>query len=231
MNCPWCGFHFKALAANAETIPEIAPLICESCGAISLLIDMVPRKPTAAERAAIEMSPAWRTVLGPVSAIIRASKAPPVDRTQTTLSDGSPVTPDFRELLPNGMQRGYIVLSDEERAKGFVRPYRDTYTHVGQRPTFELRDLTVEERERYAAYHYVKYEEYPPIPVDSIKGRFWTAKQLASGCGTDTTMGRRLSETYARDPEFYGATFCCQCGTHFLVAEFIWKDTEERVGS
>jgi hypothetical protein len=22
-------------------------------------------------------------------------------------------------------------------------------------------------------------------------------------------MGRALSETYARDPKFYGATFCC----------------------
>jgi len=29
-----------------------------------------------------------------------------------------------------GQQENYLVLSEEERAKGFVRPYRDTYTHL-----------------------------------------------------------------------------------------------------
>lgn len=48
---------------------------------------------------------------------------------ETTLTDGSPVTPDHRDLLPNGQQKGYIVLSVEERAKGFVRPVRRTYRH------------------------------------------------------------------------------------------------------
>lgn len=48
----------------------------------------------------------------------------------TTLTDGSPVTPDHREIDPTtGMQRDYVVPSDEERAKGFVRPVRRTYTH------------------------------------------------------------------------------------------------------
>ena len=28
-----------------------------------------------------------------------------------------------------GQNECYLVLSDEERAKGFVRPYRDTYVH------------------------------------------------------------------------------------------------------
>lgn len=49
--------------------------------------------------------------------------------TETTLTDGSPVTPDHKELKENGQQKGYVVLSEAERAKGFVRPYRDTYTH------------------------------------------------------------------------------------------------------
>lgn len=52
-----------------------------------------------------------------------------VDRTKTTLTDGSPVTPDHRELRPDGQQKGYIVLSDDERAKGFVRPVRFAYVH------------------------------------------------------------------------------------------------------
>jgi len=46
-----------------------------------------------------------------------------------TLTDGSPVTPDHRELQPNGQQKGYVVLSAEERAKGFVRPVRRSYVH------------------------------------------------------------------------------------------------------
>lgn len=49
--------------------------------------------------------------------------------TETTLTDGSPVTPDHKELKENGQQKGYVVLSEAERAKGFVRPYRDTYIH------------------------------------------------------------------------------------------------------
>lgn len=48
----------------------------------------------------------------------------------TTLTDGSPVTPDHREIDPaTGQQKGYVVLSEEERAKGFVRPLRDSYVH------------------------------------------------------------------------------------------------------
>lgn len=49
---------------------------------------------------------------------------------KTTLTDGSPVTSDHREIDPQtGQQKGYVVLSDEERAKGFVRPVRTSYVH------------------------------------------------------------------------------------------------------
>lgn len=49
---------------------------------------------------------------------------------KTTLTDGSPVTPEHREINPaTGQQRGYVVLSEEERAKGFVRPVRRSYVH------------------------------------------------------------------------------------------------------
>lgn len=48
----------------------------------------------------------------------------------TTLIDGSPVTPDHRDIDPaTGQQNGYVVLSAEERAKGFVRPVRSAYVH------------------------------------------------------------------------------------------------------
>lgn len=104
------------------------------------------------------------------------------DHPKTCLTDGSPVTPDHREIDPNtGMQKGYVVLCPEERAKGFLRPVRRSYKHTK--------------------------------------------------CGTVTTMGHALAETYARDPGFYGGTFCCGCGAHFPVAEFTWEPDGSVVGS
>jgi len=70
----------------------------------------------------------------------------------------------------------YLVLSEEERAKGFIRPVREVYVHTK--------------------------------------------------CGTQTRMGLALSETYARDPKFYGATYCVHCRKHLLVEEFKWLDGE-----
>lgn len=56
----------------------------------------------------------------------------PVDRSAQILTDGSPVPEDrsHTNLRPNGQQEGYVVLSPAERAKGFVRPYRDAYRHM-----------------------------------------------------------------------------------------------------
>lgn len=79
----------------------------------------------------------------------------------------------------------YLVLSDEERAKGFVRPLRRAYVHTGG----------------------------------------------ANPCGSVTHMGLALSETYAVNPKFYGATYCVACQKHLAVAEFVWDGTEEVVGS
>lgn len=106
------------------------------------------------------------------------------DTPKTTLADGSPVTEDHRELKPDGQQKGYVVLSEEERAKGFVRPVRQSYVH--------------------------------------------------EKCGTVTTTGLALAQTYARDPEFYHATFCATCRSHYPVGpdgEFIWVGTTEKVGT
>lgn len=104
---------------------------------------------------------------------------------KTTLTDGTPVTPDHREIDPaTGMQKAYMVLSAEERAEGFVRPMRQSYMH--------------------------------------------------DKCGGVTTMGLALAETYARDPSFYGGTFCAICRAHFPVGkngEFTWDGTNEKVGT
>jgi hypothetical protein len=82
---------------------------------------------------------------------------------------------------PVPQQAAYLVLSEKERAKGFVRPVRRKYQHTT--------------------------------------------------CGSVTTMSLPLAETYARDPKFYGATYCVRCGMHRPVSEFFWDGTDELVGS
>jgi hypothetical protein len=78
----------------------------------------------------------------------------------------------------------YLVLSDEERAGGFVRPVRRSYRH--------------------------------------------------EVCGTVTTMGLAIAETYARSPTFYGATLCIGCRLHRPVGadgEFVWEPDGSKVGT
>lgn len=130
----------------------------------------------------------------------------------------------------------YLVLSDEERARGFVRPVRRSYVHTGLRgPRYELFELTPEEHERYDQFGYVRYEAYPADDYPTT-GRYWTQPQLdkvGKGCGAVTTMGQVIAETYAREPGFYGATYCVGCRMHLPVGvngEFTWDGSEERVG-
>jgi len=131
-----------------------------------------------------------------------------------------------------GMHKDYWVLSEEERAKEFVRPLRLSYVHIGARPKHPLRDLTDDEKERYKDCDYFKFEEYPESE-SCIVGKFWTKLKLdhGHGCRSHTKMDIKLAETYAREPKFYGSTFCCICSQHFPVEEFVWEGTEELVGS
>lgn len=48
------------------------------------------------------------------------------------LVSGNPVPGDrsHTELKSNGQQRDYVVLTPEERAKGFVKPVRRSYVHA-----------------------------------------------------------------------------------------------------
>jgi hypothetical protein len=96
------------------------------------------------------------------------------DPTDTRLGHGVD-----REKTPQ--HEAYLVLSEEERAKGFIRPFRNKYVH--------------------------------------------------KTCGVETRMGDALSETYARNPKFYGATYCVGCEKHLPVAEFTWSADDEVVGS
>lgn len=133
----------------------------------------------------------------------------------------------------------YLVLSDEERAKGFIRPLHRAYVHVGVESTYKnpISELTPMEKHRHPGANYVAYVDYDESEKQhsSIVGRYFTQEQLdhhiKKGCGTRTTMGLALCETYARDPKFYGATYCCGCQKHLPVSEFVWDGTNDRVGS
>lgn len=137
---------------------------------------------------------------------------------------------------PDGQYVDHWVLPDEERAKGFVRPVRLSYRHVGLPAPQALRDLTAEEHEQYDRYGYVKFEEYP-ASRDPVTGRYWTQEEIDKinkGCGVVTRMPIAIAETYAREPNYYGSTFCCGCGTYLRVGkagEFVWEGTQERVGT
>lgn len=162
---------------------------------------------------------------------------------ETTLTDGSPVPEDrsHTEIDPiSGMQKGYVVLSEKERAKGYVRPLRDSYVHVGMpAPVHPLVDIPEYDQEMAKKYHYVKYELYSEEyqKESGCVGRYWTQEDLDrvnAGCGMSTKMGLALAETYAVKPTFYGGTFCASCRQHFPVGkygEFVWEGTDIRVGT
>jgi len=142
---------------------------------------------------------------------------------------------------PGPQAKVYLVLSEEERAKGFVRPLRQSYTHVGKpKPKYPLRELSDEDKKEFADQGWIFYEQYPRTDKHSLNGlesrtalgRYWTQADLDhKGCGASTHMGLALCETYARDPGFYGATYCCGCMRHLPVEEFVWDEDGERLGS
>lgn len=53
---------------------------------------------------------------------------------RTTLADGTQIYPEHRNIIKEGdragQQQDYVVLAEEERAKGFVRPVRLSYKHL-----------------------------------------------------------------------------------------------------
>jgi hypothetical protein len=114
---------------------------------------------------------------------------------------------------PVPQARTYLVLSEAERAQGFVRPVRTSYIH--SKPGSSAG------------------------PAACTCGGDNDGHSLScplTPCGAVTTMGRALAETYARQPDFYGSTYCCGCSMHRPVGEFTWLDatgqtTDEEVGS
>lgn len=157
-------------------------------------------------------------------------------RPKTTLSGETPqndptASVPTNKKRPDGQHEDHWVLPAEERAKGFVRPVRETYTHVGPVLKGEFRELTEEEKKRYKDFDYVYFEPYPED--SALAGRFWTQEKVdrLGGCRKVTRMPRDIAETYARDPKYYGETFCVGCKKYLPVDEFVWEGTQRRVGS
>jgi hypothetical protein len=142
---------------------------------------------------------------------------------------------ESKERVPQNA--AHLVLPEGERvAAKFIRPVRESYKHVGLAVPTGLRDLTDEEKERHAQWNYVKFQPNPNHGEnDPVLGTYWTQERLdkaaAGGCNTVTTMPLAIAETYARNPKYYGSTYCCGCSKYIRVEEFVWAGTDERVGS
>lgn len=152
----------------------------------------------------------------------------------TTIDPNDPRLVRGIDTEPRPQNEVYLVLSEEERAKGFVRPLRRAYRHIGpQAPKYPLLDLTDEQKADFERYGYVKFEQYPESE-SPVTGRYWTQAELdliRRGCNAVTIMSPEIAETYARDPLFYGATYCMHCRMHKPVSEFVWVDDGTVVGS
>lgn len=72
-----------------------------------------------------------------------------------------------------------------------------------------------------------QYENHPTVEDGEFVQPVRRAYVHADGCGAQTRMGDKLAESVARDPEYYGATFCASCGDYFPVEEFEWAATGE----
>lgn len=125
------------------------------------------------------------------------------------------------------------LLSDEERAKGFVRPVRRSYVHIGQRACGKPKKLEGRPGDYVCSDdpgHAGECTSWMPAPMTDVGVRRLVERSLLGGCDGLTTMAQAIAETYARDPGFYGATYCCTCMKHLPVSEFRWEDGSE-VGS
>lgn len=76
------------------------------------------------------------------------------DKPEVELVSGGLVTPDHRELNPvTGQQKDYVVLSPEERAKGFVRPVRKSYLHLKCQTVTTMADAIAETYARNPTFY------------------------------------------------------------------------------
>lgn len=73
-----------------------------------------------------------------------------------------------------------------------------------------------------AAYLVLSAEELAKGFVRPVRDRY-----IHESCGAVTYLNKTIAETYARDPFFYGGTYCIACRKHLPVGmdgEFVWED-------
>ena len=79
----------------------------------------------------------------------------------------NPNNPRLKEGQKNetGQHKIYLVLSEEERAKGFVRPVRESYVHIGKKTDLKggtIEPLDKEEAKRFGdPDKFVAFLRYP----------------------------------------------------------------------
>lgn len=75
--------------------------------------------------------------------------------------------PDLQVIEPSGMQKKYLVLSAEERSKGFVRPLRRSYTHqkcgTSTRMGLELCETYARQPSFYSGTYCTKCRTHLPV--------------------------------------------------------------------
>lgn len=152
-----------------------------------------------------------------------------------TTNPNDPALGHGSDNVPVPMNEKYLVLSDEELAKGFVRPFRDKHIHVGRSVCAKMRQ---DGDKRLGGPRHVCTLSYQHAGgcgnfqqvVQPEHARMLNTHRIG-GCGVETVMGEKLSATYACKPKFYGSTYCCGCSMHRPVAEFVWSADNQVVGS
>jgi hypothetical protein len=72
-----------------------------------------------------------------------------------------------------------------------------------------------------------QYEHHPTTDEGEFAQPIRDTYVHTEGCGSNTTMGSALAESFARDPNQYGKTFCASCGDYYSLDEFTWKHLEQ----
>lgn len=99
--------------------------------------------------------------------------------------------PGLQETLPGGQQEAYLVLTKEQRAQGFVRPYRESYRHLRCGSTTTMSEAIAETYARsprfYSGTFCVTCSEH--FPVGPLSPEFPSAKGAWDEADGRTPLG------------------------------------------
>ena len=107
---------------------------------------------------------------------------------------------------------------------------RETTTD-GRAPDEVRKEQEADGNRLHRSYVVLTPEERAKGLVRPVRRSYRHVGSAGQRCGAVTTMSSAIAETYAREPNFYGRTFCVACVAHRPVDEFVWDGTDERVGS